>query len=239
MSYKIKIGHIYPDLRDMYGDSGNIAALTKRMQWRGMDAEVIEFTKDDKIDFADLDIVLLGGGSDNANNQALSLLQEYKNDLKNYVENNGVLLAICGGYPMLGKYIESGGEKKNCLEILDIYTENASKRFTGNVLLESEFSGCTVSVVGFENHGGKTFIGNHKPFGKVLKGFGNCGDNSEGVTYKNIFATYLHGPLLPKNPMLTDEILKRALEKKYGEKITFSPLDDTLENTAHVFAENL
>ena len=239
MNYNIKIGHIYPDLLDMYGDSGNIATLSKRLMWRGINAEVKAFKSDEDIILEDIDIVLLGGGSEDANTRALSLLLKHKEVLKAYAESSGVLLAFCGGFPMLGKYIERNGDKTEALGILNIYTENEKRRFTGNVLLKASFSESGVSIAGFENHAEKTFINSYTPLGKVLKGFGNCGDGSEGLIYKNVFASYLHGPLLPKNPVLADEILKRALEKKYGEEIILSPLDDTLENKAHKFAELL
>ncbi len=227
MDYSIKIGHIYPDLLDMYGDKGNIASLSKRLLWRGMGADVVSFKKDDALKFDDIDILLIGGGDDTASEKALSLLSNYKEAIKSYVENGGVLLALCGAFPMLGK---------NMLDILDIYTETSDKRFTGNVIIESEEYG---NIAGFENHKEKTYIGEYSPLGKTVKGFGNCGDGMEGLIYKNTFATFLHGPLLPKNPRLSDEILKRALEKKYGGEISLPPLDDTLENAAHNTALSL
>ena len=227
MNYNIKIGHIYPDLLDMYGDKGNIASLSKRLIWRGMGAEIVSFKKNDTLNLEDVDILLIGGGDDTALEKALTLLSNYKKELKNYVEDGGVLLALCGAFPMLGK---------NMLDILNIYTEKSEKRFTGNVVIENEELG---SIVGFENHKEKTYIGNLSPLGKVVKGFGNCGDGMEGVIYKNTFATFLHGPLLPKNPHLADEIIKRALEKKYGGEISLPPLDDSLENDAHKSALSL
>ncbi len=237
MSYSIKIGHIYPDLLDMYGDAGNIASLTKRMIWRGYEAEVISFKLGDEINFSDVDILLLGGGSDAAEKQAISALSTYKEDFKEYAEGGGCILALCGGYPMLGNYILENGNKTDCLGILDIHTEKQNTRFSGNVCANISF-GEEYSIVGFENHFGKTFIGSHSPLLKLTKGVGN-GDGYEGVLYKNVFATYLHGPLLPKNPKLADEILKRALKRKYGKEITLSELDDSLENVAHNQAKNL
>lgn len=237
MSYSIKIGHIYPDILDMYGDAGNMAALFKRLKWRGYDAEVISFKFGDKIDFSDIDILLLGGGSDAAEKQAISALSAYKEAFKEYAESGGCILAVCGGYPMLGNYIIENGNKADCLGILDIYTENQKTRFSGNVCGNITF-GEEYSVVGFENHFGKTFIGSHTPLLKLTKGSGN-GDGFEGVLYKNVFGTYLHGPLLPKNPKLTDEILKRALSRKYSSEITLSELDDSIESAAHIHAENL
>jgi len=227
MSYSLKIGHIFPDLLNMYGDRGNIAALTKRLQWRGIDFEVTKIHSGQEFTPTDYDILLLGGGSDKAETTVLKTLLNYKASLKEYIENGGVFIAVCGGYPMLGNYIENGENRTECLGILDIYTEICSARFTGNVMLETDF---VSTVVGFKNHSGKTFTDGYTPLGKTVSG------SVEGVIYKNLFATYLHGPLLPKNPKLTDEILKRALKQKYGESIILSPLDDNLETEAHNYA---
>ena len=230
MSYSIRIGHIYHDLLNMYGDKGNIAAMKKRLLWRNIDCSITEIKSGETFSPADYDIILLGGGSDKAEASALKSLMNFKENIRDYIENGGVFLAVCGGYPMLGKYISDGSEKRDCLGILDIYTENKPARFTGNTVLYTDF--CE-TVVGFENHFGKTFTGEYKPLGKKSTG------ESEGIVYKNLFATYLHGPLLPKNPLLTDEIIKRSLAQKYGEEITLAPLDDTLENEAHTYLLNL
>lgn len=232
MSYLIKICHIFPDILDMYGDSGNVAALSKRLVWRGFECEISNLKLGENINFNDYDILILGGGSDSAESQALSALMPYRNDLKSFAENGGTVLALCGGYPMLGNYILNDGKKNNCLGVLDIYTENQKNRITGNLSGKANFSDDEFTVAGFENHFGKTYINSATPLIKTQNG-------SEGVIYKNVFATYLHGPLLPKNPKLCDEILKRALSKKYGYEITLSPLDDSLENIALNLAANL
>jgi adenosylcobyric acid synthase len=222
---KITIGHFYPDLLNLYGDRGNILAIKKRCEWRGIETEVKEFSIDDEVDFSGLDIVFLGGGSDREQLIVCKRLKEIQKDILDYVQDNGVILAVCGGYQLLGHYYQLEKEKIEGLSVLDIYTIAGQKRLIDNVILETDFG----SVTGFENHGGRTYIGDHKPLGKVLYGNGNNGeDEQEGVLYRNVFGTYLHGPILPKNPNLTDELIARALTRKYGTA-ALSPLDDCIE----------
>ncbi len=233
---KINILHIYPDLLNMYGDKGNIESLKKRLLWRGIDVEYNALTSDSDsaLDLNDVDILFIGGGSDREEKIACQKLIQYKNEIKTYVENDGVLVAVCGAYPILGKYFKIEDDSIEGLGILDIYTEYNSKRIINNVVLQSDF--VKTPIVGFENHSGRTFINNHTPLGKVVFGKGN-NDNSdyEGVVYKNVIATNLHGPLLPKNPELCDYILTCALKKKYNDFDTLAPLDDTTENTANEY----
>lgn len=231
--------HLYPDLLNLYGDKGNILALQKRMQWRGYDLNAEEIHYGDEIDFKKADIILLGGGSDQSMKTALSLLQNYKNEINDYIENGGVFLAFCGGFHMLGKYFYLKDEKTDGLDILEICTEKTDKRIIGNCVIESNFTGEIIKIAGFENHGAKTDIGDYQPFGRVLKGQGNFVTGNEGIVYKNLLCTHLHGPLLPKNPQISDEILKRALNKKYGDDTELSALDDTIENNALNFALQL
>lgn len=232
--HSLTIGHLFPDLLNLYGDRGNIAALVNRMCWRGMQAEVIEVQKDDPIDLEIFDILLLGGGSDREQLLVCEKLRTMKKEFCEYVESDGVLVAVCGGYQLLGNYYKLAQETIRGLELLDIYTEAGESRLIGNVVLKSDFTGESDMVVGFENHGGRTHIGSYTPFGKVLYGLGNNGeDKTEGVIYKNVIGTYLHGPLLPKNPKIADEILYRALKRKYGKEIDLMPLEDSLETQAH------
>ena len=232
---KLTIGHLYPDLLNLYGDRGNIQCFRKRLEWRGIEAEVIPFLSGDAIDFSKLDIILLGGGSDREQEIVCSLLLEKKEELKAYVENGGVLVAVCGGYQLLGKYYKTANTKIEGLGILDIYTDAGDTRLISNVVLECEKF--DQPIVGFENHAGRTYIGeNHTPLGKVKFGNGNTGDSGyEGVIYKNVIATYLHGPLLPKNPQLCDYILECALKRKYDDFDGLKPLDDELENKANKY----
>lgn len=228
---KITIGHLFPDLLNLYGDRGNIAALTGRMQARGIETEVKAYGIDDDINFADLDIVFIGGGSDREQLLVCKKLLTIKSDITQYVENGGTLAAVCGGYQLLGHYYQLENEKIEGLKILDIYTVQGSPRLIGNIILDSDYIGTT--VVGFENHGGRTCINSHKPLGKVLYGYGNDGESGyEGVVYKNVVATYLHGPLLPKNPVLADKIIKNAVTKK-DSSFVLENIDSKLENTAH------
>ncbi len=235
---KIKILHMYPDLLNLYGDRGNIECMRKRLVWRGIDAEVVTHTCDDTdFDLSDTDIVFIGGGSDREQKIVCHRLLEHKDELKSYVENDGTLVAVCGGYQLLGNYYKLKDETIEGLGILDIYTEQGKNRLIGNIVLETGF--IEEKIVGFENHGGRTYIGSHTPLGKVAYGYGNHDSaGSEGVLYKNTVATYLHGPLLPKNPSLCDYILTNAIQKKDPGFMELKPLDDSLEKTANQYIVN-
>ena len=229
---KLTIGHLYPDLLNLYGDRGNIQCLMKRCQWRGIEAETIAYEIDDKIDFSNLDIVLLGGGSDREQMLVCEKLKEIQKDFKAYVEDNGVVIAICGGYQLLGNYYKTDQGTIKGLELVDMYTEQEEGRLISNIVLQSDLF--EMPVVGFENHGGRTCINDNKPLGKVLYGSGNDGKSGyEGVVYKNVIGTYLHGPLLPKNPQVSDYLIRKALERKYGGEVILTPLDDSQEKEAN------
>ena len=152
---KITIGHLYPDLLNLYGDRGNIACMEKRCHWRGIGAETIEFNTGDAIDFSKLDIVLLGGGSDREQAIVCRNLLEIQNEFKEYVEDNGVVIAVCGGYQLLGKYYKTADAMIEGLDLVDIYTEQGEGRLIDNIVLQSELA--DMPVVGFENHGGRTY----------------------------------------------------------------------------------
>lgn len=231
---KLTIGHLYPDLLNLYGDRGNIQCFRKRLEWRGIEAEVIPFLSGDKIDFSCLDIVLLGGGSDREQELVCGYLKDIRDDFKQYVEKGGVVLAVCGGYQLLGKYYKTQTKTIEGLAILDITTEWEPERLVKNIILDSPLF--DMPVVGFENHGGRTYIGKHTPLGKVFFGYGNTGKSGyEGVVYKNVIATYLHGPLLPKNPQVCDYLLERALKRKYGGDVELASLADELERSANSY----
>lgn len=231
---KITIGHLYPDLLNLYGDRGNIQCLMKRCQWRGIEAQTIPFELDDKIDFSKLDIVLLGGGSDREQMLVCKKLREIQGAFREYVESDGVVIAICGGYQLLGNYYHTDQGIIEGLELVDMYTEQGEGRLISNIVLKSDLF--EMPVVGFENHGGRTMIKDNRPLGKVLYGSGNDGKSGyEGIVYKNVIGTYLHGPLLPKNPQLADWLIQHALEKKYGQKTELSPLDDIQEKEANAY----
>ena len=215
---KITIGHLYPDLLNLYGDRGNIQCLMKRCLWRGIEAETIAYELDDRIDFSKLDIVLLGGGSDREQMLVCEKLKEIQKDFKAYVEDNGVVIAICGGYQLLGNYYKTDQGMIEGLKLVDMSTEQGKGRLIGNIVMQSDLF--DMPIVGFENHGGRTTIGNNRSLGKVLSGYGNDGQSGEeGVVYKNVIGTYLHGPLLPKN----------------GKKIELEKLDDSEEQEANSY----
>ena len=228
---KITIGHLYPDLLNLYSDRGNITALLCRLRWRGFEADARAYSLGDDIDFSALDIVLLGGGAEHEQALACKRLRELRDDFAGYVERGDVTLALCGGYQLLGEYFPSGGTTAEGLNILDIRTENEPERFVGNVVAKSHL--CDMPVVGFENHSGRTYTGAHEPLGRLVAGRGNNGeDGREGVVYKNLIGTYLHGPLLPKNPQLCDWLLQKAVGNK-GYRAALEPLDDSVEISAN------
>ena len=228
---KLTIGYLYPDLFDLYGDRGNVRCLYKRLQWRGIGAEVVPFLSGSKIDFSAVDILCWGGGSDRSQELAAGYLREIRRDFREYVEADGVVLAVCAAFQLLGEYYKTESGMVEGLGILDIRTRWEPGRLVGNVVLESPLF--RAPVVGFENHAGRTCIGNHTPLGKVLFGHGNTGqDGCEGVVYRNVIGTYLHGPLLPKNPEVCDFLLERALKRKYGGNIALEELGDLWENRA-------
>ena len=207
--------------------------MMKRGQWRGIEAETIEFNTGDEIDFSRLDIVLLGGGSDREQAIVCQNLLKIQKQFQEYVEDNGVVIAVCGGYQLLGRYYKTDDGMIEGLNLVDIYTEQEEGRLIDNIVLQSELA--DMPVVGFENHGGRTYINDNKPFGKVLYGSGNDGKSGyEGVVYKNVIGTYLHGPLLPKNPQICDYLIQKALERKYGPMMLL-PLDDSQEQEANEY----
>ena len=198
---------------------------------RGIEAETIAFELGDKIDFSRLDIVLLGGGSDREQAIVCQNLLKIQKQFQEYVEDNGVVIAVCGGYQLLGRYYKTDDGMIEGLNLVDIYTEQEEGRLIDNIVLQSELA--DMPVVGFENHGGRTFIEDYQPLGKVLSGHGNNDkDKGEGIVYKNVIGTYLHGPLLPKNPHLCDYLLQTALNRRFG-KVELPELDDKDELAAN------
>ncbi len=233
---ELKICHMYPDVLNLYGDRGNVICMVKRLEWRGIEASVTKLPIGDSRSLAGFDLVFIGGGQDFEQQVLLSDLHRGKDrEIKAAVEDGVTFLTICGGYQMLGSYYETfDGKRCDFIGALDLYTKGSAKRMIGNYKFQCSPSAGGSTVVGFENHSGKTWLGSGlEPLGRVLSGYGNNGeDGSEGAHYKNVFGTYSHGPLLPKNPEFCDLILKTALERKYGSA-ELSPLDDGFELLAH------
>ncbi|MGN0522623.1 MAG: type 1 glutamine amidotransferase [Eubacterium sp.] len=227
----IRIGHLYPDMLNLYGDRGNIIALTRRMQARGIEVQTEAITMGKKFNADDYDILFIGGGQDFEQDVLLDDLKKGKDiEINKAIHNGTVMLAICGGYQMLGKYYKTyDGKMLEYMGALDFYTEGREERMIGNYAYKTKEG---IEVVGFENHSGRTYLGDVEPLGKMIKGYGNNGeDATEGVRFKNTFGTYSHGPVLPKNPQLADLLISKALENKYG-KTELKTLDDELENKA-------
>ena len=227
----MKILWMYHNLMDLYGDKGNIMVLKTRCEKRGIPCEITTCTIGDQVDIDDYDLFFLGGGADHEQSLIFEdLLKRKENILKAY-ENKTSFLLICGGYQLFGAYyLDQDGNKIEGLNIFPYYTESSDRdhRCIGNIALEVSIDQETFKAVGFENHGGQT-KNVATPLGKVLYGHGNTFDGGyEGFVNEQVIATYMHGPLLPKNPRIADIVIKRALAKRSSD-ITLEPLDDTLE----------
>lgn len=228
----LTIVHLYPELLNLYGDTGNVEVLEKRMAWRGLPVQVDQVHVGDAIDFTQADIICIGGGTDREQQIVAEHLFAQKDQFKSFVEDGGCLLAVCGGYQLLGDHYLLGDEKIQGLSLVDMHTGRGAPRLIGDIAIQSSL--CQMPIVGYENHGGRTYLGEGvQPLGKVIVGHGNDGTSGyEGILYKNVVGTYIHGPLLPKNPQVADWLLARALERR-GESGELQPLDDRLEIAAN------
>lgn len=234
---KVTICHLYPDLMNLYGDRGNVIALCRRVEWAGMEPEVQRVGLGVTPDFRAFDIVFLGGGQDREQALVASDLAEVKaRSLREAVEDGVALLAICGGYQLMGSYFRTGsGVVLPGIGLFDAWTVAGSRRCIGDVIAACSLDGRERTLVGFENHSGKTYLGRRaRPLGRVLFGYGNNGeDGFEGAIYRNAVGTYLHGSLLPKNPWLADHLIRRAVERRYGPGASLPPVGDGEEELAH------
>lgn len=228
---KLKIIWMYHDLMDLYGDKGNIQVLKLRCQKRGIECQVDTCTIGEKVDFNEYDLFFLGGGADREQALIFEDLITRKNEIKTAMNRGMKCLLICGGYQLFGKYYkDQDGKQIDGLGIFDYYTVAADRnhRCIGNIAIEITINGESFQAVGFENHGGQTYDVLN-PLGRVLKGHGNYHQSAfEGFLDDTVLATYMHGPLLPKNPKIADYIIKNALKRNCGN-IQLEPLDDTLE----------
>lgn len=232
---KITIGYLYGDLMNIYGDTGNIIALQKRAEWRGIEVEIKNISLKDKLKAGECDLFFFGGGQDQAQEVVAKDLGKNNKGkvIREEIERGVPLLAICGGYQLLGEYYQPHqGPKLTGVGLFPTFTKASPERMIGNIAVRTigfDF------LIGFENHSGKTYLKEEAtPLGRVIKGSGNNGeDRSEGCIYKNAIGSYMHGSLLPKNPQLADWLLQKALETKYGQPVKLSELNDELENRAH------
>lgn len=230
MSRPLRIYHLYPAEMNIYGDWGNILALQQRLRWRGYEAEYRPVRLGEQHDFTQADIVFGGGGQDKGQIAVADDLQDRLDNLHKAVADGVVMLAVCGIYQLFGRqFITSDGAELPGTAIFAAETTGSSDRLIGNVIIQTEWG----ELVGFENHSGKTKLDpGQSVLGRVVKGYGNNGeDGFEGAKIDNVFGTYLHGPLLPKNPQFTDELLRRALMNR-GESGELEPLDDTTAEQA-------
>jgi lipid II isoglutaminyl synthase (glutamine-hydrolysing) len=230
----LKLAYFYPTLMNLYGDRGNVQTLRQRCLWRDIKLHTVEIGIGDTTNFNDFDLAFFGGGQDREQlTIGEDLITAKSQNLRAAIQDGLVMLNVCGGYQLLGEYYRPlQGPILKGLSILDLRTEGGSLRAIGNMIVEAELEpGQKLLLVGFENHSGRTYLGpSCASLAKVVKGFGNNGeDGFEGARYLNCFGSYLHGPLLPKNPGLADYLISLALQRKYG-KAELAPLDDILEN---------
>ena len=233
---ELNIFHLYPDVLNLYGDGGNIITLARRLRWRGIEARVTRVPIGASAALAGADLVFIGGGQDFEQQVLLEDLHRGRDrEICAAIEDGVPFLTICGGYQMLGAYYETfDGQRCDFIGALELYTVGSKTRMIGNYKFRCTEEAGGSEIVGFENHSGKTWLGSGvRPLGTVLAGYGNNGeDGTEGAHYKNVFGTYSHGPLLPKNPAFADHLLSLALARKYGDG-ALSPLDDSEELAAH------
>lgn len=234
---RLQLVHLYGDLMNLYGDRGNIIALQRRCAWRDIDLDVTEVTVGDRVDPAASDIFFFGGGQDREQETvARDLAGGNGEAIQEAVEDGAALLSVCGGYQLLGRFFRTAeGIEIPGTGLLDAHTEAGASRMVGNLLVEGELDGERRALVGFENHSGRTYLGERaQPLGRVIVGSGNNGeDHFEGARYKAAIGTYLHGPALPKNPWLTDWLIRAAVRRRFGDGVQLPPLDDGRELAAH------
>ena len=227
----LRVCSLYPELMNIYADRGNIAVLRSRCEWRGMGFELAASSLGEPLDPNGHDLIYMGGGQDRDQEAVALDMTETKREALHAAAGRGtVVLAVCGGYQLLGTGYQLGDQELPGVGLVDLRTvREEGPRLIGNCAIEADLGTGPRTIAGFENHGGRTYLGEgEQPLGRVLKGHGNNGrDGTEGVRRGNVIGTYLHGPLLPKNVWLADRLIELALD------IELAPLDDRLEEAAH------
>jgi lipid II isoglutaminyl synthase (glutamine-hydrolysing) len=234
---ELRVLSLYPDQMNIYADRGNILFLQRRCEWRGIGFEHAGAGPGEGFDPGAHDFLYIGGGQDRDQRMvAADMVASKREAIATAVEDGAVLLAVCGGYQLLGHSYQMGEETLPGLAIADLETvREPGERLIGNVAIEADLGAGPRLIAGFENHGGRTYLGpGAEPLGRVVSGHGNNDrDGLEGVKRANMIGTYLHGPLLPKNAWLADHLIALALERRYGSKPDLEPLGDALEAAAH------
>jgi lipid II isoglutaminyl synthase (glutamine-hydrolysing) len=234
---ELRLLALYPDQMNIYADRGNILFLQHRCEWRGIRFSYAAAGPGDRINPAAHDLIYIGGGQDRDQRMVAEDMIASKGDaLREAVDDGAVLLAVCGGYQLLGHSYQMDAERIPGLGLADLETvRGTGERLIGNVAIEADLGTGPKLIAGFENHGGRTRLGSGaQPLGRVVKGFGNNGqDGFEGIRDRHMFGTYLHGPLLPKNAWLADRLAQLALARREGSEPELEPLDDAFEDAAH------
>jgi lipid II isoglutaminyl synthase (glutamine-hydrolysing) len=234
---KIVVGHLYPDYLNIYADRGNIAVLSRRASWRGHELEVRPVSVGEPVDPGVHDLLYIGGGQDREQALVAQDLLAKSAGVRESVAEGAAVLAVCGGYQLLGRtYRDFHGADLPGIGLFPFDTVAGDTRMIGDVLLECELEpGVRRTLAGFENHAGRTRLDpGAEPLGRVIAGFGNDGESGwEGCRVGRAIGTYLHGPLLPRNPWLADWLLAQALAHRLGDPPELAPLADELEDDAH------
>jgi CobQ-like glutamine amidotransferase family enzyme len=234
---KIVVGHLYPDYLNIYADRGNIAVLSRRAAWRGHELDVRSISIGERVDPGEHDLLYIGGGQDREQALVAQDLLVKAAEVRESVAEGAAVLAVCGGYQLLGRsYRDFHGAELPGIGLFPFDTVAGDTRMIGDVLLECELEpGVRRTLAGFENHAGRTHLdASAQPLGRVVAGFGNDGASGwEGCRVGRAVGTYLHGPLLPRNPWFADWLLEQALAHRLGEAPELTPLDDELEEEAH------
>lgn len=237
---ELRLLMLYPEQMNIYADRGNVIFLQHRCEWRGIGFRAATAGMGERFDPAEHDLIYIGGGQDRDQMVvAEDMLRTKREDIAFAISDDASVLAVCGGYQLLGSHYQLGEKRIEGLGLADLETvREPGERLIGNVAIEVDLGGGPQILAGFENHGGRTYLGaKATPLGRVLHGHGNNGtDGLEGVISGNLIGTYLHGPLLPKNAWLADELIARALERREGSRPELEPLEDTLEDSAHAGA---